>query len=59
MLSYGTAGPHTWNFLIELYGQLPKNPPKFLPGKLNLMYGKEPSKLAGMLSVNGYILEVC
>lgn len=54
MLSYGTAGPHTWDFLIELYGQLPKNPSKFLPGKLNLMYGKEPSKLAG-IGIKGHV----
>lgn len=51
---YGTAGPHTWNALQEAYGTLKKNPPGFLPGKDNLMYGKEPSHLAG-IGIKGHV----
>lgn len=52
--TYGTAGQHTWNALQELYGKLKKNPTGFLPGKDNLMYGKEPSHLAG-IGIKGHI----
>jgi hypothetical protein len=44
---FKTSGPHTWNKLIELCGQIKKHPKEFLKGHLNLMFGKSPTNNAG------------
>lgn len=51
---FGTAGPHTWDGLQSMYGILRKNPSRFLPGELNKMFGKEPSKNAG-IGIKGHL----
>jgi len=50
-----TSGNNTWNYLINKFGKLKKHPSKFLPGKLNKMYGKSPTNNAGF-GINGSVI---
>jgi len=51
---FGTVGPNTWAALQGSYGVLRKNPSRFLPGEFNKMFGKEPSKNAG-IGIKGHL----
>jgi len=51
---FGTSGT-VWGLLQKKYGELERNPSKFLPGKLNPMYQREPSWRAGT-GIKGHVL---